>query len=307
MGKKSRHMMRPTALLSLLLLSIVVTSPAASAAPSAASIGAAQIDRILAQAHVAAGGTKLDGYTAMTQAGSFVQNGGPSNPFAGVVDLRSGYSRTQLVVGPATFLQGYDGTEWGQQNGVLSIVSLPSLVADAVTQAYLSSYAFFRRDQRSTLKSGRRENVDGQPAYILHAEPRGGSPADLYFDASSYRLVKVVAQTAQGIDTTSNSDFQIVQGVPVAMRSVDVNASGTTSVTTVKTVQFSVSLDPSPIARPPYVSHGTLAAPVSIPFVSDTVGALGHIVVPSRSMINRQRSSSIQAARTSWFPTPRKA
>ena len=273
-------MMRPVAVLSALFLATVVTSSAASAAPGPASIGAAQIDEVLVQAHVAAGGSQLDGYAAMTQSGSFAQNGGPSNSFEGVVDLRNGYSRTQLVVGPATFLQGYDGTQWGQQNGVLAIVSLPSLVADAVTQAYLSSYAFFRRDQQSTFKSGREENLDGQAAYVLHAEPAGGSPADLYFDASSYRLVKVVAQTAQGIDTTTNSDFQAVQGVPVAMRSVDVNASGTTSVTTLKTIQFSKSLEPSAIARPSYVSHGTLAAPVSIPFVSDLVGGLGHVVVP---------------------------
>jgi hypothetical protein len=280
MGKKPRHMMRTIAFLSALFVSTVVISAAARAAPSPASIGPIQIDEVLVQAHVAAGGPQLDVYAAMTQSGSFVQSGGPPNPFEGVVDLRTGYSRDQLVVGPATFLQGYDGTQWGQQNGVLSIVSLPSLVADAVTQAYLSSYAFFRSDQRSTLKSGREENVDGRPAYVLHVEPRGGSPADLYFDESSYRLVKVVAQTAQGIDTTTNSDFQIVQGVPVAMRSVDVNASGTTSITTVKTIQFSTSLEQSAIARPSYVSHGTLAAPASIPFVSDLVGGLGHIVVP---------------------------
>ena len=279
MSKKSRFMMRTLAF-SALFLSTVVTSVAAAAAPVATSIGAAQIDTVLEKAHVAAGGPQLDGYVAATQSGALVQNGGPSNPFDGVVDLRNGYSRNRLVVGPATFLQGYDGTQWGQQNGILSIVSLPSLVADSVTQAYLSSYAFFRPDQRSTLKAGRQENVDGRPAYVLHAEPQGGSPADLYFDASSYRLVKVVSQTAQGVDTTTNSDFQTVQGIPVAMRSVDVNASGTTSVTTLKTIQYSTSLDPSAIARPSYVSHGTLAAPVSIPFVSDIVGGLGHIVVP---------------------------
>ncbi len=272
--------MRTIAFVSCLFLSTLFTWAAASAAPSPGAIGAAQIDEVLVQAHVAAGGTRLDGYAAMTQSGSFVQDGGPSNSFESVVDLRNGYSRIQLVVGPATFLQGYDGTQWGQENGVLAIVSLPSLVADAVTQAYLSSYAFFRRDQASTFKSGREENVDGQPAYVLHAEPLGGSPADLYFDASFYRLVKVVAQTAQGTDTTTNSDFQVVQGVTVPMRSVDVNASGTTSVTTLKTIQFSTGLEPSAIARPSYVSHGTLAAPVSIPFVSDLVGGLGHIVVP---------------------------
>jgi hypothetical protein len=269
-------MTRATVFLFMFILSV----SAVSAAPDSAPLGAGQIDKILVAAHAAAGGAQLDAFAAVTQSGTFVQNGGPPSTFGAVTDLHDGYSRIRLVVGPATLLQGYDGTEWSEANGSLSIVSLPSFVADAVTQAYLSSNAYLRSDQRSTVTSGREESVDGRRAYVLHVEPAGGSPADLYFDAVSYRLVRVVAQTAQGADTTTNSDFQTVEGVPVSMRQVDVNSSGTTTISTITSVKFAAAVDPADLARPPYVSQGQLAAPVSVPFVSDSVGTVGHVVVP---------------------------
>ncbi len=264
----------------LALFAAAVGGAAAIAAADSTALDAPQIDKVLAAAHEAAGGSQLDAFAAVTQSGSFVQNSGPPSPFEAFTDLRNGYSRNQVVIGPATFIQGYDGTQWTAANGSLSIVSLPSFVADAVTQAYLSSNAFFRPDQRSTVISGRIESVDGRQADVLHVEPVGGSPVDLYFDATSHRLIKQVAQTAQGLDTTTNLDFQTVQGIPVAMRTVDINASGTTTTTTLKSVTFSLTPDPAALARPPYVSHGKLAAPTSIPFVSDALNGLGHIVVP---------------------------
>lgn len=269
-------MIRATVFLFILILS----ASAASAAPDSSSLGAGQIDKILVAAHAAAGGAQLDAFAAVTQSGTFVQNGGPPSSFDSVADLHDGYSRSRLVVGPATLLQGYDGTEWSEANGSLSIVSLPSFVADAVTQAYLISSAYFRADRRSTVTSGWEESLDGRQADVLHVEPAGGSPADLYFDAASYRLVRIVSHTAQGLDTTTNSDFQTVSGVPVSMRQVDVDASGTTTTTTVTSVKFAAAVDPADLARPAYVSHGQLAALTSIPFVSDAVGTLGHIVVP---------------------------
>jgi hypothetical protein len=254
--------------------------PAASAAPTSAPLDAAAIDKVLTSAHAAAGGAQLDAFGAMTQAGSFVQNGGPPSSFDSVVDLRTGHSRNRLVVGPATLLQGYDGVQWTWRNGSLSIVSLPSFVADAVTQAYLNSNAYFRADQRSTVTSARADSVDGKPAYTLHVEPAGGSPADLYFDAATYRLVKIAAQTAQGLDTTTNSDFQVVSGVTVPMRSIDVDPQGTTTTTTLTSVQFAANVAPGALDRPPYTSRGTVTGTASIPFVSDIAGTMGHIVVP---------------------------
>lgn len=272
-------MERAIGLLFVLVLSPLVASTA-TAAPNAAPLDASQINDVVAKAHAAAGGAQLDAFAAVTQSGTFVQNGGPPNSFDSVTDLRNGYSRSHLVVGPATLLQGYDGSQWTETNGALSVVSLPSFVADAVTQAYLSSNAFFRSDQRSTITSGQQASLDGMPAYVLHVEPVGGSPADLYFDAATYRLVKTVAQTAQGTETTTNADFQTIQGVPVAMRTVDVDPSATTTTTMLASVKFEASLDRSALARPAYVSQGTLAAPASISFVSDFVGGFGHVVVP---------------------------
>ncbi|HEX4012362.1 MAG TPA: aspartyl protease family protein [Candidatus Cybelea sp.] len=273
-------MYQAIALFTAVTFSAIAATGSAVAAPSSTALDPGQIDKVLASAHAAAGGAQLDAFAAVTQSGSFTQNGGPPSTFTGFTDLQTGYSRNQVVIGPATFVQGYDGTQWTQANGSLSIVSLPSFVADAVTQAYLSSNAFFRSNQRSTVISGRQESDNGQNTYVLHLEPTGGSPVDLYFDATSYRLVKQVAQTAEGLDTTTNSDFQVVQGVPVAMRNVDVNSSGTTTSTTVTAVKFLAASDPAALARPPYVSHGQLAAPTSIPMASDASGTFGHVVVP---------------------------
>jgi PDZ domain/Aspartyl protease len=239
----------------------------------------AQADEVLVQAHTAAGGAQLDNFAAMSQSGTFSQNGGPPNTFDDITDLRNGYSRASITIGPATLLEGYDGAQWTQRNGSLSIVSLPSFVADAVTQAYLGSYAYFRRDQDSTIREGREDTVDGQRCYVVRVEPHGGSPAELYFNATSYLLVKVVAQTAEGTDTVDNSEFQIFRGVTVPLRTVEVDATGTQTVTTIKSVQFSTSIDPSQLARPAYTSAGSLESPVTIPFVSDQVGGIGHIVV----------------------------
>ena len=260
-----------------ILLSI---ASATAQTPSSSPLGARQIAQILAAAHAAAGGAQLDAFASVTESGSVNQNGGPPDSFEAVADLRNGYSRVKGVAGPATLLQGYDGAQWSETNGSLSIVSLPSLVADAVTQAYLTSNAYFRPEERPTITSGRLDRTDGWLAYVLHAQPAGGSPADLYFDAATYRLVTAVAQTARGPDTTTYSDFQTVQGVIEAMRWVEVDAAGTTTTAAATSVRFASAIDPAALARPTYISQGTLAAPASIPFASDIAGTVGHIIVP---------------------------
>ncbi len=262
------------------MLLALCTTVYAQAAATPSPLDRTQIDKVLASAHASAGGAALEAFGALTESGTFSQNGGAPASFDGVTDLRNGYSKSQLVVGPARLEEGYDGTQWTYSNGALSIVSLPSFVADAVTGAYLSSNAYFRPDQRDTVTSGHSDVVDGRRAYVLHVQPAGGNSADLYFDAATYRLVKTVAQTAQGTDTTSNSDFQTVQGVPLAMHSVETDSSGTTTVTTITNARFSAALASGALTRPPYVSRGRISGRVSVPFHSDLAGRIGHIVVP---------------------------
>lgn len=253
---------------------------APNAAATASALDAGRIDAIVMKARVAAGGKRLEAYAALSESGTFEQAGGPPSAFNGVTDLRNGYSRVEVTVGPATIVQGYDGTEWTLANGALSIVSLPSMVADAVTQAYLGASAYLKPAERHTIVAGHVETIDGRRAYVLHVEPSNGSPADLAFDASTYRLVQVVAHTAQGTDTTTMSQFETFDGVPTAMRAVDVNSSGTTSTFTLSSVHYTATVDSHMLARPAYVSHGELASPVTVPFVSDVAGSAGHIVVP---------------------------
>lgn len=255
------------------------SAPMILAAVLATALTTSQIDAVLAHAHAAAGGRNLDRFVFSRQAGNAVQGGAPL-PFVTDADLRTGYFRQQLTVGPATILQGYDGAEWSMQNGALSIVSLPSFVADAVTQAYLNSNAFLRADKRKTIVSGRKATIDKSAVDVLHVTPAGGSPADLYFDGTTYRLVRVVAYQAGGVDTTTYSNFQSIQGVPTAMKSVEVNPSGTKTSVTLTSVRYATRPNLAALARPPFVYRGNLTTTVSVPFQSDEVGATDHLVVP---------------------------
>lgn len=251
----------------------------AGAAVAQTPFTASQIDQVLTGVRAAAGGPQLDRFVESTSAGSVVQGGAPF-VFTSIVDLRNGHYREETRVGPATFLDGYDGEQWTVENGAFSVVSLPAYVADAITQAYLASNAYLRPSQRATIVSGRSDSLDGRAVNVLHVQPAGGSPADLFFDAASNLLVRVVAEQAGGADTTTFSDYQTIQGIPTAMKSVDVNPSGTTTTTTLTTVNYATTLDPAALARPPYASRSNLSAAVSIPFQSDEEGAVGHIVVP---------------------------
>lgn len=262
----------------LIFVSSLLATLASSAAQtsSATALRTKQIDDIIAAARAAAG-TKLHAYVAMTRSGTFVQNGG-SNAFHTTIDLRNGHWRTEEVIGRVILTQGYDGAAWDASSGPLTIVSLPSLVADARTQEYLNSYAFFRPAERSTITSGLKLTIAGRPTYVLHVDPPGGSPAELYFDGVTSRLMKIVAFSARGIDTVANDDFRIVQGITLPMRSIDVDSTGETTTFTTTAVRFAARLEPEALARPKYVAQGTVAA--SIPFTSDAVGDIGHIVVP---------------------------
>src|SRR5580692_6090039 len=91
-----------------LLFALGATLCANAASPGApgAPLDPAQIDKILSAAHAAAGGATLDGYGALTASGTFSQNGGAPGSFDGVTDLRDGYSKSRVVIGPATLEQG---------------------------------------------------------------------------------------------------------------------------------------------------------------------------------------------------------
>ena len=266
---------------SLIVLAALLLVPAATVDANAAPLDVAGTDKILALVHKAAGGATLDGFAGITQTGTFSQNGGAPNAFTNVVDLPTGHYKTSVTIGPATFVNGFDGAQWNLRNGLLSIVSLPVYVRDAVTQAYLNGTAFFEPAGRSAIRSAEATTDDGKPAYDFHVQPDGGSSADLFFDAATYLLVKVIAHGAGGDDTTTYSDYRTIQGVPTSMRQLDVDPAGAKTVTLTTSQEYLSALPAGAIARPVVESRGDLAAPTSVAFVSGQLGTVGHLVAPA--------------------------
>ena len=89
-SRKLARMIRATVFLFIFILS----ASGASAAPDSTPLDGGQIDKILVAAHAAAGGAQLDAFVAVTQSGTFVQNGGPLNSFDSVADLHTAIRAT---------------------------------------------------------------------------------------------------------------------------------------------------------------------------------------------------------------------
>jgi hypothetical protein len=289
----------------LIVLAALLLVPVSTVSADAAALDGPATDKVLALVHKAAGGATLDGFAGSRLSGTFAQNGGAPNAFTNVVDLPTGQYKTSYTVGPATFENGFDGAQWSLRNGLLSIVSLPVLVKDVVTQTYLNGTAFFEPAGRSAIRSAEETTDDGKPVYVFHVQPEGGSSADLYFDASTYLLVKVVAHGAGGDDTETYSDYRTIQGVPTSMRQLDVDPSGAKTVTVTTSVEYLSALPAGAIARPAYESRGELAAPTSIPFVSGQLGTVGHLAAPAT--LGGQPASLIFDSGAGNFLTPEAA
>src|SRR5262249_5499927 len=71
-----------------------------------------------------------------------------------------------------------------------------------------------------------KEQVNGKDAFVIRATPKAGSVTKLYFDATSYMLVKSVATInapAMGGDieqTSEQSDFRKVDGIMIPFQIV---------------------------------------------------------------------------------------
>ncbi|HTZ70196.1 MAG TPA: hypothetical protein VMB71_06050, partial [Acetobacteraceae bacterium] len=100
---------------------------ALAAPPSAATLFAAEHKAVGGDTWQRVAGVRLDGV---------VTTGGAPGQFTVITDRARGWSRQDVHTGPQDSLSGFDGEPWVAQNGIVTTIDLPSLVSDAVTQAF---------------------------------------------------------------------------------------------------------------------------------------------------------------------------
>lgn len=197
----------------LLAFAIALAGPGmAGAAPSAGEV--------LAAAKTASGGKAWDALTGSYEKGSH----GPVT-YETWLDFRAYGMRMASVAPKGAQAQGFDGeVAWRRAGDNPPDVSRdPAAVREAVITAYVSMNGFFFPDRfPAKVDYLRRESGFD----IVRVEPRGGRPVELWFDASTHLLGRIVDSAGPQPVTVSLSDYRNVGEVLIAFKAVVTGPDG---------------------------------------------------------------------------------
>jgi len=200
--------------------------------------------------------------------------GGQAGQFSEIIDLANGHSRVVQDTGSLHDVAGFDGTGWDFQNGILTRIDLPPLIADANSRAYLDRLGWVHDPQA---------RASHAPADApVRFTPPGGSALSIWFDPATHQPRRVVADADGGPVTTVYSDWRDVGGQYIPFRCVQTDPLGGVTELDVQTATMSSKPDPTALQRPTPALHGVLqtGASTTVPFVF-TGFDHGHIAVPA--------------------------
>jgi hypothetical protein len=224
------------------------------AAAAAAQAAVPDPHALFARERVAVGGNAWRGIAALHFTGTVISGGVPS-PFQQLTDHRTGWSKSVTRNGSVTDVSGFDGVAWDFQGGPVSEQTLPGLRADNVTQGYIARDGWWNAGDPATMSS---LGASGGEAGV-RVTPAGGSPVDVWFDARTGLIDRLVAHTDYGLSTTVTDDYRQTGDVVISYRSVTTDPAGAVTTAVAKTVTPLASITAAQLARPTPVSSGRLA------------------------------------------------
>ncbi len=153
-------------------------------------------EQLLARALAAAGGTAWARVRTLRFEGR-VHAGGLSGPYEQWVDLQGTRHAMRLSLGPATMAGGYDGAQAWQRgaNGEVVVQDADAARRAAATDAWIHARGWWFPDRHAAaIESLGRREADGAVFDVLRCVPAGGQWVELWFDASSYLLARLVQE-----------------------------------------------------------------------------------------------------------------
>ena len=200
-----------------LFAAVVAVAVLAAGAAQAQNSPAAQ--RVLDKARAASGGAAAwNTLRGVHEVGA--EGGKPIERWAD--PLRYGLREETLTDGGTKLIQGYNGAaEWRVlASGAATGSDRGPYLAKVRGEAFFAAYGYFypsRFDLRSSHEGVRQHQ--GRSYEVLRVQPAGGAPRDLWFDARSRLLGRMVEHDGQGPPTTYEiSDYRRVGAVLIPFR-----------------------------------------------------------------------------------------
>ena len=154
------------------------------------------LDPILACALAAAGGPAWTRVRTLHLRGR-LRAGGLEGPYEQWIDLATGRFAMRLTLGPATLSGGHDGVHAWQRsaNGEVVVQDAEAGRRAAATDAWINARGWwFPHRRAAAIESLGRREADGAVFDVLRCMPEGGHWVELWFDASSQLLVRLVQE-----------------------------------------------------------------------------------------------------------------
>ena len=201
---------------------------------------------ILARAKQASGGSALDGIRSV--------HGKVKLAVAGMTgtaesweDVLTGRTYSRYTLGPMTGAQGFDGkTLWTQDSSKqVKAEEGENSRQGAVTESYrrCMAYWFPQRMEGMVEDKGLRQD-SGRSFRVLAITPKGGRVFELWLDAATALIDRIVEKTAFDTQTAFLSDYRDVSGVKVPFATHQTNGQARYDQnTTLEFVEFNVPLD----------------------------------------------------------------
>ncbi|MGD1009603.1 MAG: aspartyl protease family protein [Candidatus Aminicenantales bacterium] len=180
---------------------------------------------ILARAKDASGGAAWDSVFSMHSKVALAV-GGMKGTGESWEDILKGRSFTSFQLGIFTGAEGFDGrTVWSQDPSKHSHAEEGGdAKEEAVNDAFRRSLAYWfpERWEGAVEYPGLKQQNDRQ-FHVIRITPRGGRAFDLWIDARTYLLDRIVEKTAMETRTTYFSDYREISGIKIPYLSRSTN------------------------------------------------------------------------------------
>jgi Aspartyl protease/PDZ domain len=257
-------------------IALLMVTSVASAQESPTGLGAT-----LKAVRAAAGAPTRTQWAGLVYTGRAVQGHLPSR-VSGLVQFADSHATSRFIAGALTITQGFNGSAWIDENGIVGIVDLPGMYRDAVTQAYLAAQGWLNpRDSVSKRYAGRTSH-DGVTYDLVAVTPAHGSTAILWFDTATHLLSRTVLNSDYGPDRTDYFDYRDAEGISWPFRSTEETATGSITQTYLSSVHLLRAIPAAALATPPSVRRSRAPGPVTVAMKSDARTYMAHTVLSLR-------------------------
>lgn len=220
-----------------------------------ANVAAARdVEQVVRQTKAAVGGAALDEVKAIRLTYKLRQ-AGLEGTGTTLTDVETGRTVTRFKLGPMTGAEGFDGAKsWTQDSaGIVTVPEGGDRRARTISAQYRNALAYWYPARAAPARVAFRVQLfRGRVKEALEVAPQGGLPFELWFDAQTKMLDRVIEPGASETRTTIYEDYHPVSGVMIPRRIRSSNAAAAFGAERVVTkVELNPRFADSDFAVPP--------------------------------------------------------